>query len=270
MIETIEKTSIFEKIHAETERLKGILKEFSSMDEAEYEAEDAPFLLHTAAKRFYFSVAEFLIQQGYDVNGRDSVGNTPLIEALSAGDRALKMVRFLVEHGADPTIQNNKGTDAIQKAEGSRFMDIAEYMREKAGRLNLFDMIRLGNIDEIKKFVKKTPEAVNQDFYSHLPLQEAIRLDQLDIAEYLIKAKADVNGIDGHQRTPLYIAAMTEKPEAIKLLIANGAKINRKAQNGYTLLDHTESHVSPKIISLLKELGAVKWAHIAKAAPDTL
>lgn len=271
MIDTIEKEGIFAKIHTEAEKAKIALKEFVSMDEmnpGDYSEEH--ILLHVAASRCFFSVAKFLLSEGYNVNAKDSAGNTPLMDAISTGEQAFEMVKLLVEAGADPTVKNNKGIDVIQKAEGARYTEIAEYLREKTGRMNLLDLIRAGNIEEIKKLIKKNPETVNQTFDKRLPLQESIRRGFNDIAELPIKAKADVNALDGRFVSPLHAAAMNEKHDALKLLIANGARINRQAQNGYTLLDHAESRVSPDIINLLKEYGAVKWRNIGTAAPETL
>lgn len=70
--------------------------------------------------------------------------------------------------------------------------------------------------------------------------------------------------------TILYIAVLAENPEVIKLLIANGAKINRQSPKGDTIFDIAKLRVNLEIINLLKEYGAVKWAQISTAAPDTL
>ena len=56
-----------------------------------------------------------LLEAGADVNGRNVVGDTPLIAAAYTGQPA--MVRLLLRFGADATLTNRDGKTAQQLAE---------------------------------------------------------------------------------------------------------------------------------------------------------
>lgn len=55
-----------------------------------------------------------MIALGADVNAPDNNGNTPLLWALSNGK--LDILRTLINAGADPTLKNNEGKTALEKA----------------------------------------------------------------------------------------------------------------------------------------------------------
>ena len=59
-------------------------------------------------------MSQFLVDQGADVNRKDSFGNTAL--HIACDNRHINAVRLLVKHGADPSIKNNEGDDVFQKA----------------------------------------------------------------------------------------------------------------------------------------------------------
>ncbi len=56
-----------------------------------------------------------LVNQGADVNGRDAVGDTPLLSAAWVG--AANIVRLLIERGADIKAVGMQGKTALQLAE---------------------------------------------------------------------------------------------------------------------------------------------------------
>lgn len=53
-------------------------------------------------------VVEFLVQRGADVNHRNATGNTALHFAMSF-DSSGKMGEYLINNGADDTIENKQG-----------------------------------------------------------------------------------------------------------------------------------------------------------------
>jgi len=53
-----------------------------------------------------------VLDQGIDVNVKDEVlGNTALCHAVFAGN--VEMIKILLDQGADPRVQNNRGYNAI-------------------------------------------------------------------------------------------------------------------------------------------------------------
>jgi ankyrin repeat protein len=58
----------------------------------------------------------------------------------------------------------------------------------------------------------------------------------LAIAERLLEAGAEVNGMDASGQTPLHIAALTGHSEASRFLLGNGADVNARDHKGRTPL----------------------------------
>lgn len=72
--------------------------------------------LHYAVEREWLEIAQYLIEQGADVNARheSSIGNTPLGEV--AGTCSLRIAKLLVEAGADPAIPGWMQLTALHRA----------------------------------------------------------------------------------------------------------------------------------------------------------
>lgn len=95
-------------------------------------------------------------------------------------------------------------------------------------------------------------------------LHEAIWNHDIDIIEYLISAKADVNVSNKQGITPLirlmrsaYQYSEKELIQIVKLLISKGAEVNEEDYLGVTpLMDAAFSAVNPKVIQLLIDSGA--------------
>ena len=60
--------------------------------------------LHLASGEGFLEVARVLIEHGADVTARDGRGSTPLHNASRNGH--VEVVRFLIKHGADVTVQS--------------------------------------------------------------------------------------------------------------------------------------------------------------------
>lgn len=65
------------------------------------------------------------------VNAQNNSGNTPLHWACLNGH--LEAVKVLLEHGADPTITNQKGHDPIYEAELNDKSDVVEWVLKEGG-----------------------------------------------------------------------------------------------------------------------------------------
>ncbi|CAM9594209.1 unnamed protein product [Hapterophycus canaliculatus] len=65
-------------------------------------------LLVVAVQQLQMPVIEFLVRRGADVNHCNTSGNTPLHFAMSY-DTSGKMGEYLINNGADDTIENKQG-----------------------------------------------------------------------------------------------------------------------------------------------------------------
>ena len=87
------------------------------------------------------------------------------------------------------------------------------------------------------------------------PLDMAIFREHTEIAELLIAKGADVNARDDDGFTPLHIAAYEGHKEIAELLIAEGADVNAKDDDGDTPLDYAHRRVYTEVAALLRKHG---------------
>jgi ankyrin repeat protein len=76
-----------------------------------------------AAERFRYRDMEILLEKGANVNDRDSVGSTAMMIAVQNPDRDLEIIRFLLEHKADPKMKSSYGKTAYDIARGFTVKD---------------------------------------------------------------------------------------------------------------------------------------------------
>ncbi len=75
--------------------------------------------LHMACINKNYDGAKELLEAGAHVDPQDKWGNTPLNRAVFERDSA-NLVRLLVDHGADPTIENHYGHSPLSEAKRYR------------------------------------------------------------------------------------------------------------------------------------------------------
>ena len=89
------------------------------------------------------------------------------------------------------------------------------------------------------------------------PLIYAIYYDNNDIADYIIKAGANVNCKDNLNRTPLMFAAMNGDMTTLQLLIENDADLNATDNSGRTALTYATIYTEYHAAEYLAKLGYI-------------
>jgi ankyrin len=139
--------------------------------------------MHVAAISGRADVAELLVNMGADVEAGDNDGWTPLHAAAANGETSTPVARLLIAHGADVQALTNDGTTV---------------------------------------------------------LHEVGRGGDAWLAELLIKRGADVNAVHHSGDTPLHFAASSGNADSVqvaRVLLASGANVWVRNKSGHTALE---------------------------------
>jgi ankyrin repeat protein len=112
--------------------------------------------------------------------------------------------------------------------------------------------LSFGNLtfaNETKNLKSPTEYFIN----TNTPLCNAITKGDLDSVKKFIEYGADVNE-QSNGITPLMLAARYNKVEILKILVANGAKVKAKDENGKTALQHAVSFKAEEAVAYLKQV----------------
>lgn len=175
----------------------------------------------------------------------------------------------------DPVLihARENGLSPIMVAAYHREPAIASFLADKTVAITVFEAAATGKINNVIRLLAREPNLVNAyttDGYQ--PLGLACFFGHFDVAEYLVKAGANVNSksrnslgaapiqsaaAGGHRKivkmllehnadpnireqggfTPLHAAAQNGDEEMIRTLLYGGADLTLKANNGKTALD---------------------------------
>lgn len=245
--------------------------------------------LFEAIKNNDKSTIKKLVLSGCDVNGKINEGqvgeDVPLRKAVYYCDTSI--IKFLLEHGANPNIKRYRGTTPTHYAAG---YDNAKYklLIRYGGNVNTFcsscsisvtpfsRALYHDNIKNIKTMLNAAyniePDSTN-GFRS--ALSEAISFENFEAIDLLISAGADLNVvfseggegafcINPSKITPLHKLSVryshTRNQEKIEQLIArlikSGANINAKNYDGQTPLDFAACNNDTILIAFLLHHGA--------------
>jgi ankyrin repeat protein len=167
-------------------------------------------------------------------------GGTPL--KLAVMNDHLALLNFMLEHGADPTAEIDRGQSSLMEA---------VFSEEPNSRRILSRLIQAG---------------VNVCFNGYgsglcTPLHYAADDGDVDKARMLLDAGACVNerAADLDRRTPLMDAAFWGRPDMVRLLIERGADPTMQNACGSTAFEVAKQSLDPAIRESLAEMR--KQAH---------
>jgi ankyrin repeat protein len=151
---------------------------------------------------------------------------------------------------------------------------------------NLAEAVSVGNVNDVKIFLQRDPEAIHQTGandmvpiqlaadYGHseiiqlllqagadvnaphvkvqaTPLQYAAESGRLDAVRVLLAAHANINAVDNQGRTPLMWAAKKGQVPVIQELLQHGADANLQDHSGWTALKYAQKQGNPQAVELL-------------------
>ncbi|MDE5776642.1 MAG: ankyrin repeat domain-containing protein [Treponemataceae bacterium] len=196
-------------------------------------------------------VVKLLIDAGADVNARDINGFTPLI-LWGGRDDSLEVGKLLIAAKADVNAKNKYGETALMVVARSfsyaamkLFIDSGADVNAKSndGMTALMNASGIrGNPSPtgVKMLINAGADVNAKSNYGFTALHYAARDNAFSIARTLVAAGANVNAQNREGATPIMIAASSidSGPEAVMEIIAGGANLGIRANNGWTALEY--------------------------------
>jgi len=160
-------------------------------------------------------------------------------ESESTQDCRLDVVKFLLEHGADPDARNNDDSSPLHQASYYGSVKGAQLMPEHRANIHA-----------------RTVEG-------HTPLHKVLyQLDDtsgtclnmcLDTIRGLLAHGADVDALDDDHATPLHLASYHGCAKGARILLEHGANVHLEDKEGRTPLQVASERGKTEIPQLLSE-----------------
>lgn len=225
-------------------------------------------------------VAEYLIEKGANVNKSDITGQSPLLTASLYG--LLPVVTSLIKNGAGAAIERGRKSDGITPLISSIYnghLQVADYLIDHGASLDasikeskglkrkdlvqihpLFAAAQNGNLEMVKLILSKIPKnkrafLINKKGFLGRSVLSAVVCGEGTVAvnsnsdtanTNLNTAVSKVNVSEEHQN----------RVEIMKLLLANGAKINQADDNRRHALTYACAFNNFPFVKFLIEAGA--------------
>ncbi|KAF2994958.1 hypothetical protein E8E13_002790 [Curvularia kusanoi] len=190
------------------------------------------YALHLAASARLPTAVIRLLQAGYDVNEKDSYGQTPLYFACMGS--AVETAQILIHHQADINVQGGQYGSPLQAA-------------SVVGSEQLVKLLLDNNAD-----VNTQPE----HGFCGQALQAASFWGHKEVVKMLLAAGADVNARGGCYGSALHAASFWGDEEIINILIASGADVHARGESCGSVLLGASACGHEQVIKLLLAAGA--------------
>lgn len=210
---------------------------------------------------------EYILDQGGAslVNAQENGGWSPLIIAASKGN--LRLVKLLIEHGADVNVRSSADQTALYVATHNGFAHVVEELLKKGADATIrlkqslespaFAALTTGHIDILKRLLAHDPSLISLATVSGATLlHAAAQIGKLPSVELLISLGAEVDAKKKDGTTPFAGAAALGHTMIVKRLIDAGATVEARNGFGATALHLACNTKKLDMVRLLLESGA--------------
>ena len=196
--------------------------------------------LHLATRNGHRHIAQFLVQQGSQVNARNfPMQETPLHLAARNGHQLI--AQFLIQQGSQVNARNVPSRETpLHLASRNGHQQIAEVLIQHGSQVNaknrawqetpLHLASRNGHQEVVELLIQQGGDVNSRNIPSQeSPLHLAAKNDHQSIAEFLVKQGSQVDARNlSVQGTPLHLAVQNGHQQTAELLIQHGGSINAR------------------------------------------
>ena len=155
--------------------------------------------------------------------------------------------------------RDDEGVSPLLRARYRMDKGMVEAVRGHVDRLNVFEAATFGDLDRLTELLAEDPElvdAMSGDGFT--PLHLAAFFGQADAVRLLLARGAivDRNGTGWMTGTPLHAAASGSHASVVRMLLAAGADPNNRQRHGYTPLHSAAANGDLESVEVLLDAGA--------------
>ena len=199
-------------------------------------------VLHRAAESGDLPLAQYLLQQGADVNGATLWGLTPLMSAAEHGHTEL--MQLLLSAGADIEAVDESGRTALFYAAAPEGFTAFRLIQESGsqdddGLLEGLDPKLAVTMREALAGLKNNGAELESPDYGYQPS------DDVTAVEVLVQSGANVEARDEEGLTPLLLTARCGRPSRAAALLRLNADVGARDDEGKSAADQIASHHDP-------------------------
>ena len=214
--------------------------------------------LHSAARVSDVTKMKSTLPLGFSVDLRDARGRTPLMNAALEGK--LEVVKGLTEKGADPCLEDNRGWNSLHFASQRDEADFIELLltyvpdidsRTAEGYTPLMIAAFTANLQAVKCLLEKGADPSLEANKRWNVLHFASQGGDPRIIHLIVNHVTDIESRTAQGYTPLMIAAVNAKLQAVNCLLEKGADPSLQDNDGWNLLHFASGGGDPRIIHLI-------------------
>ena len=232
--------------------------------------------LHFAVNGPHEDVVALLLDRGADPNIRDE-GDDVYALHFAAEKGGLAVVRLLVEHGADTIgagtfhALNVLGWATVF---GDGHPELVEYLLEHGAQHTIESAVASGHVEVIRGLVGASPELLHARLDAtskrRTPLHLAVVTRQFQSLATLLELGADSDAVDAANLTPLDQAALSGDVEMVELLLEAGATVQLPAAVALEYVDDVEALLAadPTLLHPGERYGALLTQACERASGD--
>ncbi len=226
-------------------------------------------LSHAAKEGSGLEVIKVLLDRGADIESRDNSGQTPLFYTAVSG--SAEKVRLLLDRGASIESKDDGGRTPLSYATQLSYRrDVVNVLLDRgadveskdgSGRTALFYAIERARSDVFEDLLARGANIESRDNSGRTPLCYVTENKWDNGAQYvnlLIQRGVDVRSKDYSGRTALHHAASTSRHEVVKQLLAGGADLEAKDNDGHTPIDIARRSRSWLNLAILERAAEIK------------
>lgn len=207
---------------------------------------------------------------GADVTLRDWWHRPPLVDAANAGN--LRLVKMLLDQGADIHAKNGNGETAIDMAVRHGRLEIAKLLLQRGAKQNLASSAFVGDIDAVRCLLNEDGGVASGGAVRDLPVSREVS----GVCMPLMRLAVRLAGEQGHvQILKLLLdhvkiaqqnqeltdiafdaASRNGRSEVVRMILKRGFDINARYRQGQTPLVKTVQSGNEAMIKLLLARGA--------------